>query len=465
MTLGIRAQKDLALERGNCVLFKGNVHAYGFKNNLFMIYKLRPNLQLLDSISYDLGKNKSSDFLSLDTDTLYETLNFYLQKKDKQNATLLRVDNKFKLVNEFKNVDITKLDPFANFDHQKFVYKKCVYAVKTAFDSTGKQYYLSKYELQNSNDKPFDHKFKWQFNFEKKFIKNVNVFYADTTMVLVYVHVHDGERKGQWVLKINASTGLIIKGKKISSNTALNYRYGTHYVDSVSKNIFVLGQLTQGDHLASPTPTLFILQFDSLLSLNSQKQVVQRIVSANPKAKGGSNYIFQVNKVKFLSPNTYQYQMDIYRYTILDYKYANTHAKQFSLEDNDIVCDPVVIKEFPEIESYYFTTDKKDLNGKMFADASISVDRLFYTPPVFKVNHAFRINTEDMPVWILKKTDAKANTINHSILRPGLKVYETKSISTNTKEENPGMLFYGKQNYILFFTKNGNVLHLENGTW
>lgn len=465
MAFGVRAQKDLALERGNCILFKGYVHAYGFKNNLFMVYKLKPNLQLLDSITYDLGKNKSIDFLSVDTDTLYENLNFYLQKKDKQNATLLRIDHKFKVLNEFKNVDITKLDPFATFDHQKFVYKKCVYAVKTAFDSTGKQYYLSKYELQNSNDKPFDHKFKWQFNFEKKFIKNVNVFYADTSKVLVYVHVYDGERKGQWVLKINAATGLIIKGKKISSNTAFNYRYGTHYVDSVSKNIFILGQLTQGDQLASPTPTLFILQFDSLLSLNSQKLVTQRIISANPKVKGGGNYIFQVNKVKFLSPNNYQYQMDIYKYNVIDYKYSNTHIKPFSFEDDAIVSDPATIKEFPEIENYYFTTDKKDLNGKIFADTSKSADRLFYIPPVFKVNHAFRINSGEMPVWILKKTDAKTNTIHHSILRPGVKVYETKSISINPKDENPGMLFYGKENYILFFTKNGSVLHLENGNW
>lgn len=462
--LFIHAQKDLSLERGNCILYKGHVFAYGFKNTSFVIYKLRSTLQIVDSTSYDLGKNKAIDYLGVETDTLHETLNFYLQKKDKQNITLLRFDNKFKLANEFKTTDVTKLDPFALFDHQKFVHKKNVYAVKTAFDSTGKQYYLSKYELQNSNDKPFDYKFKWQFNFEKKFIKNVNVFYADTSKVLVYVHVNDGERKGQWVLKINAATGLIIRGKKVSSNPAINYRYGSFYLDSVSKNLFVLGQLTMGEQLSSPTPTLFILQFDSLLELNSQKQVVQRITAANPKAKAGGGYIFQISKVKYLSPNTYNYQMDLYKNNGIDFKYSNTHIKQFSFEDEAVVSDPIVIREFPEVENFYFTTDKKDLNGKLFADTSRSADRLFYVQPVFKVNQAFKL-TDELPVWVLKKTDPKTNTINYSLLKPGLKVYETKPITTLSKEENPGMLFFGKDNFILFFTKNGNVLHLENGNW
>ncbi len=458
-------QQNFSLEKGSCVVFKQHVYAFGFKSNSFVIYKLRSNLQLIDSIYYGLDKTKTADYLSIDCDTMHETLNFHLQKKDKQNVTLLRFDQKFKLVNEFKNIEVTKLDPFATFDHQKFVYKKFVYAVKTAIDTTGKQYYLSKYELQNSNDKAFDYKFKWQFNFEKKHIKNVKVFYADSLKVLAFVHVKEGERKGQWVLKINAITGLIIKAKKISSNANLNYRYGDHFVDAVSKNIFVLGQLTNGEQLSSASPTLFILQFDSMLSLNAQKLIIQRITPANPKAKGPSGFVFQINGVKKRSPDNYDYQIDFYKNNSIDYKYANTCVQHFSFEDDAIVTEPVVIKEFPEIENYFFTTDKKDLNGKIFADTSRSTDRLFYNEPVFKVKQVFKLNSDEMPVWILKKTDIKTETINYSTLKPGLKIYELRSLSTNQKNEDPGILFFGKSEYVLFYTKNGNILHLEIGNW
>ncbi len=460
----MNAQKDLALEKGNCIAFKQNLYAFGFKSNTFLIYKLKPNLQVLDSFAYSLEKAKPSDYLRVDCDTLHDHLNFYLQKKDKQNATLIRLDQKFKLINEFKNVEITKLDPLAMFDHQKFVYKKFIYAVKTAFDTSGKQYYLSKYELQNSAEKPFDYKFKWQFNFEKKHIKNVNVFYADSAKVLAYVHINEGERKGQWVLKINAKDGLIIKGKKISSNTTMNYRFGNHFVDTMGKNIFVLGQLTNGETLSSATPTLFILQFDSMLSLNSQKLIVQRI-PGNPKVKAGPGFIFQVSNVKKTSPQNYEYQIDFYRNNTIDFKYSNSVTQAFSYDEESISTDPFVIKEYPEVENYYFTNDKKDLNGKLFADTSRSADRLFYQQPVFKVKQAYKVNSDGFPIWVLKKTDAKAGAVNYSVLKPGLKVYEVKTISTNPKEEEPGMLFFGKETYILFYIKGGNILHLENGSW
>lgn len=460
----LNAQKDLALEKGSCFAFKQSLYAYGFKSNAFVIYKLRPNLQVLDSFSYTLEKTKPADYLKVDCDTLHNDLNFYLQKKDKQNATLIRLDQKFKLINEFRNVEITKLDPLAMFDHQKFVYQKFIYAVKTAFDTSGKQYYLSKYELQNSAEKPFDYKFKWQFNFEKKHIKNVNVFYADSAKVLAYVNISEGERKGQWVLKINANDGVIIKGKKISSKASMNYRFGNHLVDTVSKNVFVLGQLTNGEILSSATPTLFILQFDSMLSLNGQKLIVQRI-PGNPKVKAGPGFIFQVSKVRKISPQNYEYQIDLYRNNNTDFKYSNSVSQTFSYDEESISTDPFVIKEYPEIENYYFTTDKKDLNGKLFADTTRSTDRLFYQQPVFKVKQAYKINTDGFPIWVLKKTDAKAGTINYSILKPGLKVYEVKVLSANTKEEEPGLLFFGKENYILFYTKNGNALHLEQGNW
>jgi hypothetical protein len=458
------AQKDLALEKGSCLLFKKHVYAFGFRNNSFVVYKLKPDLQLLDSVLYNLDKAKPADYLHVDHDTIHDHLNFYLQKKDKQNATLLRFDNKFKLVNEFKNVEVTKLDPLAMFDHQKFVFKKFIYAVKTAFDTSGKRYYLSKYELQNSAEKPFDYKFKWQFNFEKKHIKNVHVFYADTNQVLAYVHINEGERKGQWVLKINASTGLIIKGKKISSNPAANYRYGNHFVDTVSKNTFILGQLTNGENLSSATPTLFILQFDSLLSLNSQKLIVQR-VPGNPKVKAGAGFIFQLNNVKKRSPQNYEYQVDLYRNNNTDLKYSNTLLQTFSYDEESISADPFVIKEYPEIENYYFTNDKKDLNGKLFADTSRSTDRIFYQSPVFAVKQAFKLNAQEFPTWILKKTDAKTSTVNYSQLKPGAKVYELNVIGNNPKEEEPGILFFGKENFLFFHTKGGTILHLENRTW
>jgi len=35
--------------------------------------------------------------------------------------------------------------------------------------------------------------------------------------VIVYAHVFDGLKKGQWILRINANTGEIIRGTKLNA--------------------------------------------------------------------------------------------------------------------------------------------------------------------------------------------------------------------------------------------------------
>ncbi|MBK7819270.1 MAG: hypothetical protein IPJ60_18345 [Sphingobacteriaceae bacterium] len=46
-----------------------------------MIYKLRSNLQLIDSIYFGLDKTKTADYLNADCDTLHETLNLFTEKR------------------------------------------------------------------------------------------------------------------------------------------------------------------------------------------------------------------------------------------------------------------------------------------------------------------------------------------------------------------------------------------------
>jgi len=464
--LNVNAQKlDLNLEKGQSILFNQNIYAFGFKSNAFMVYKMSQTLQLKDSVSYGIDKAKITDFASIDFDTLHQTLNFYLQKKDKQNTNIIRYDSKLNLVNDYKNIEITKLNPLTAFDHQTFFHKKNVYAVKSVTDSTGKQYYLSKFTFQTSLSKPFDYKFVWQFNFEKRYIENINIFYVDTNFVLAYVNINNGERKGQWLLKINAVNGLLIKGKKLNGNTNLNYRYSNYVCDSITKELFIMGQITQGEKLASPTPSLFVIQFDSLLNISSQKTVAQKINLANPKSKILQQFIFQVNLFKIKSPQSFEYHLDFYKGNTNEFTYCNSSKQEFMIDNEGIITEPVLLKEYLEIENYLFTQDKKDLNGKLFTDTTKSADRLFYIPPIFQAKQLYKINEDGFPVWALKKTDLKTNTVNYSILKPGKKVYETVALLTVNKEDTPALINISKTKFVLSYTKNSSLLHLEISEW
>lgn len=458
-------QLNFNLEKGKALCFKNNVYAYGFKQSEFVIYKLDSKLKIIDSVYYKLDKSKSTDYLSIDCDTLNASINFQLQKKDKQFASLLRFNENLKLINEFKSIEITKLSPLANFDQQKFIFRNLAYVVKSAIDTGGKHYYLSKFELLPSKEKAFDYKFKWQFNFEKKHIENIHVFYADTVQVIAYVHINAGERKGQWVLKVNAANGLLIKAKKISTNQNLNYRFANAAIHTVSKELFVVGQLNSGEQLANPSPTLFVLQFDSLLNLNNQALITQKINPANPKAKTANSYLFQIPKLEVLPNSKYAYTIDLFKLNGNEFKYVNSARNHFSIEGGEIVSEPAVYKEYMELENYYFTQDKKDLNGKLFIDTLVSKDRLYYKEPVFPVKIGFKLNAEQLPVWFLKKNDVKLNSVNYSKLQPGSKVYETKVLYTISKDEEPNVIVKDSNTFLMYHTKNGSILHLELGNW
>jgi len=283
--------------------------------------------------------------------------------------------------------------------------------------------------------------------------------------VLAYVHIHSGDRKGQWLLKINASNGLIIKGKKVSGKQNLNYRYSNFVVDTITKDIFILGQITMGEQLASATPTLFILQFDSLLAITGQKQVTQRITPANPKAKTAATYVFQVIQTRLKANASYDYSIDLYKSNGSDFKYSQSSFQSFAIEDGEITTTPATLKEYAEVENYYFTQDKKDLNGKLFQDTTSNSDRLFYTAPVFPVKIGYKLNDKEMPMWLLKKNDIKTHSINFSTLQPGSKVYELKTIQTLGKDEHPNLILLSKSTYLIYSTKSNSVFHMELGNW
>jgi hypothetical protein len=459
-------QVTLDFEKGKCLLFRNNIYAYGFRPGALCIYKFDQKLKPIDSTFYIFSdKSKAADYLGIETDTLHQTLNFTLLKKDKLKAVLVRYNAQLKLINEFKKVEITKLDPLANFDQQKLVFKNYCYVVRSVSDTSGKQFYLSKFFLNPSIEKPFDYQFKWQFNFDKKFIQNIHLFYADSQVVYAYVHINNSERKGQWVLKINANNGLLVKAKKISNNQQLNYRFGNSVMDTVSKELLIMGQLTNTVQLASPTPTLFVLRFDSLMGFIEQKQVVQKISPANSKAKTQPAYVFQVASLKSLPNLNYSYQIDLFKQFGEEFKYVNTFENKFTIENEEINVEPKIIKEFTEVENFYFSQDKKDLNGKLYKDTTKSDDRFYYRAPVIPVKTAFKLNENEMPNWLLKKIDQKTNSIVFSVLRPGAKVYELKNVAKIVKENNPGILPLSKESYCLYQTKENARLVLEMGNW
>ncbi len=462
--MGFAQQRTISVDKGKLTAFKGHFYVCGIKTNTLKILRFDKNLQIKDSAEYKLDKSKAEDYLSIETDTLHDLLTVQLQKKDRQNALLLRFTPTLELKNEFKNLEVTKLNPLSGFGHQKFISGNAYYVVKSATDSTGKQYYLSRYDRENSATKAFEMKFRWQFNFEKQHIRNIHVFYADDDQVLVFVHINNGERKGQWILKINALNGLLIKAKRLNNNPNITYRYAHHHTDSISKEIVVVGQVTAGEQLASATPSLFIWQADSLLGLIEQKNFPLKIQPSNPKPKTVAQYIFQLPKLQVSPLGVYTLELDLYKQANAEFKYANTSVQSFTIDSEGISFIQSPIKEFMEVENYFFSTDKQDLNGKLLQDTTWSSDRLFYKPMAIPSKTAFKLNDVGQPIWILRKYDVKTNKILYVQIAPGKKIYETTTLIQQTRETEPTVVIMNDR-VLISHSPSSDKLQLELRVW
>jgi hypothetical protein len=425
----LKSQKiQIALESPKWIAFKHHLFVYGYQKNSFVVYKLNSSLQKKDSLIIDLGKISTDLFLPPDADTLHNTLNFYIQKKETVQALVIKTDTAFLLKEEFKNADITKLKPFSGSTEQSSVCNYDYFIVKSAIDTSGKQFYLSRYTFLAKEKNPFQYQFKWQFNFDRQHISNIHIFKTDSNAVYVYVHIANGIKQGQWALKINAQNGLLIKSKRLNFNPNLNYRYGNYVEDTLNKEILLLGQITPKNEIAANTPTLYIARFDSVFDYLQQKQFTLKITGANPKIKTKNNYLIQIPDIQAGENQSYHIKADIYRHTGNALTYHLSSLLSFSKTEEEWELPTTPLKEFPEIENFYTVKDVNDLNGKLETDTLHDNNTLFYKAPILPVKIDFRLNESQLPEWVLNKIDFKNNKTHFVTFKPGFKNYELKTL-------------------------------------
>ena len=228
--------------------FKQHVYVFGFqqkpKELQFKCYRYSNALQLKDSTEVNLGNYKPEQFLEITTDTLHSVLNFYFQLANQKNVvSLFRLNDTLGKIGFTENYDANHINSLTAFDDEKFISTNDLYLVRTSIDTSGKQFFVSKYQLK-SITQPFEYDFKWQFALDRKFIHRASVVYSDTNFVLVHVNVSDGLKKGQWLLRLHAKTGELIKGTKLNlKGDTRHFLMSNYSYDLKLKTVDIIGSI------------------------------------------------------------------------------------------------------------------------------------------------------------------------------------------------------------------------------
>jgi len=463
-----------SLLKCNSFLFRNTIYVFGYaqdKTDLhFKLYKTSSDLSKTDSISNNLGKEKAENLLEITADTLHGYLNFYIQKANNKNlATLIRINDSLRLITKVENFESNKINSLTTFENETYTYKNSTYTIRTSQDSMGTQFYLTKYALINDK-KPFEYKQTWQYPLEKRNINTTHVFYADSEFVFMYVTILSGDRKGQWILKLNSQTGTIIKGIKLNANgDDRNYIFNSFNYDAKEKELLIAGNIYTKHQLNAETKTFtfaglnkentfFFIKIDATNEVASRDQKTIPIAVIAPPAKTTGKpapppfYHVKIKELKKVSKTGYSLYCNIYKSVgqQLLFLYESGFTLDVTLEEMGIEIIPGKIYSpltpFPNLVN----TDLKEINGKIELKSIVEFDKFLYKQPIADVEQQFIVDENQKPKWIICKTDIKTGTRSFYTVGIGLKGIETKLLLENSKYNNPAVYKVSKNKLILF---------------
>lgn len=457
------------LLHANAIHCRNTIYVYGYSyqsNKLnFVCYSYNYALAIKDSASYELGKHTPSDFLEITADTTHNMLSFFFQLADHKNTLRsLHYNEKLSLINAVKDYDAARAGSLKAFENETYYFSGYLYILKSEQDSSGKQFYLNKYGLKEPN-KPFEYDFLWQFAFDRNYIHRATVLYADSTDVMIYAHVSDGQKKGQWILRLNAAKGQLVKATKLSSKIdGRLWLVSNSLFDTKNRSISVAGSIYQAEQIDFKTSksnftTLYKTNNLFIVTIDSSGEIQQRVEKPLPlpiQTKVGNHlrsFHTKIREFKRNAQNGFEIWVDVYemsRENIFCY-YSSWH---FDLVPDDVdyavTSYPFYIPSslIPDIISF----TQGDSYGK-YEIANINEYDLFkYTKKANGVIVSTALNAQHNPYYILRKTNILNSTKTFYYIYKGAKVNEKKILLTAEQGQKAAIYPLANERYISFLS-------------
>jgi hypothetical protein len=408
----------------------------------FKLYKINKELSILDSTSFNLKSVKLDQLLPINADTLHGTFNYSIQKKESKNkVSLLRFNKQLKLVFQAEQIDVARVNSFTNFKQDRYVYQSHLFIAQSILDASGtKQFFLTNYQLKTPNQ-AFEYDVKWQFALDRKFIQTVHIIYADSNQVMLFVNVSEGVKKGQWVLRVNAKNGFLIRGTHLNSKTEeATYQFSDYYLDKKTKAIILSGQRLD-DRLKTPALTankveIFLLKLDSMGNIESRSsQLINlqlvKIGKTNLKTEL-KNYRIQMRFLAKQKNEDLQWQLNIYQQTATAWQYMDSHVLTASALGDDFTFDTKALLLYQNMSLFFWSTDKLNTNGQLVADSINGNDGIFFNKRELSFLNTVHFGDFNSKIIIVQKPDVKKQTRVLQAFR-----FDGKIMTSNLLKEMP----------------------------
>lgn len=471
----------LPLLNANCRMFKGHLYCFGFRQGYpkssLKIYKLNNNLVPVDSAEINQDVPAADKCLRLYSDTLHNRLSIFIGHKDNNKVDIIRLDASLRVIGGDRQVETARVNNTQLFGSSYLYYKTFVYSVFERADSSGRQFFLNRYQLKDPV-KNADYSLNWQYPFERKNVNHASIIFADDGFVLLYVTINSGIKAGQWLLKISAA-GQLIKGIKLNDkNDGHFYARGLIVFDKANRSINLCGQKFSPAEwdaaqyklniVNASSASLYLISIDSLNETEQHYEIKLPLVPPSGGAKKPNTaFILRPLQLQKITSGEYEIVMDIYRSNggPTSYFYSNTQKITVTSDGEKAWAAKQSLSANSEIEQFYLNSDKNNNVGKINVEQLAAFETLFYTEPVLPVKLAWKPGENAMPLWLLSRPTVQKNSISFNLLEPQNKLYKLKSLEEFPRQADPAFYDLGAGTFVISSLTEDGKLQLKLFRW
>ncbi len=468
-----QAVQRALLRAGSC-FYKHRIYVYGFEQRkeqlLFRCFSYNSQLGTKDSVEFDLGKHPEHHYLDISRDTMHDVLNFYFQPADQKNrVSLCRLDSTLKILCTATDYDANHVNSMTAFEDESYRYKQSLYVISAAEDSTGKQFYLSRYDLK-AMDKPFEYSSTWQYAFERKYIQRASIIAADSGQIILYAHVTEGLKKGQWILRVHAKKGTLIKGTKLNAKgDERHYLYSKALYDASDRSLAIAGSIypsamidfkkgTADFKTLSATHRLFLLHIDSLGEVTSRFEKALPLPAAISKPGTAATPLhFRIRELSKQTDKGFVLWADLYEQkqaNVMSY-YSSWQLKLAPAEEGYSISTSTVYA-LPKLVPDLVATTPGNSYGKVYLNSMSGYDAFEYAAPPNPVLLHSSLDAGNNPILVLRKTNILTGQKSYLEVLSGKKGAEVKALFNTVKNQASDVYISGSS-YIGFLSDPGNT--------
>lgn len=392
----------------------------------FIIYKCDSALSIIDSSKVSIAKQKLSDFIGTNIDSLHGKLQIELISTDLKGVCLLRIDV------ELQNIDFIKLlEPGRVNSKNRFGQHSLIVGDKRLdlqrVQSAGSGTYFLKLFLLKAGKGNYEYEELWQQPFTQSDIVHVELLYADERFIYAELTTKKADNYTVEILKLNMTQGFVVSTYSISNDQEL-YR-ALRVLALKAGELTLLGQV----HTSGAVKI-----WQCIIDSNGIKEKTK--VYSMPLSTTKSNATGAAYYLKFESYNTNSKTVcaSVYKEQSEDECKLVQASVTFSMQTKSgqsiLSC-----ANFSStcIGDFYTSTDRLDRNGKLKLEQTVGCKackqpKYETGPPV-----ALVINEGTEPRYFCVKTDTRKQLKQYYELGVISKNCEKKLLESIGLQENP----------------------------